>query len=145
MAQNIDIPGCLSGYSRTFSLTFAYERQNERHCRWFCRPFGPAQPSVRPQMLPTKATFRTQAPYHSAAPSNPPFLASVLPHFDLTKLAISTRKICIAIFVENALRKITRFRASPVNAENTLCKVSKIGLIGESQERTNLLKAYKYK
>jgi len=22
------------------SLTFVYERQNERQCRWFCRPFG---------------------------------------------------------------------------------------------------------
>ena len=41
MTQNIDIHGCLSGYSRIFSLTFVYERQNERQCRWFCRSSAP--------------------------------------------------------------------------------------------------------
>jgi hypothetical protein len=72
-------------------------------------------------------------------------LASLLPHFDLTKLAIPFRKICIAIFVENGLCKITRFREMPVNIENILQKVSNIGLIGKSQKVSNLLKAYKYK
>ena len=37
----IENHGCLSGYSRIFSLTFVYERQNERQCRWFCRSSAP--------------------------------------------------------------------------------------------------------
>jgi len=42
--MNGEMNGAAVGFAVRLAQKHLFERQNERHCRWFCRSFGPKTP-----------------------------------------------------------------------------------------------------